>query len=290
MIVNTRVFNFRFTIGTLIVAFIVLAAYGFSNYNELKSNSDFLAHEKKLLLQELNDFIERYDELGFEQNSLKAQFEISKLRAKKAFDSLEVLNANLSVLSKYRAELMFLKRQNKILQSDSLNYVIENLVEVNEDISEALELQKAFNESLITKNFSLMKTIREGSMLFANSFDAKVYRMKNSGEKVETDKAGNAETFEVCFVLAENPLVTKGTKNLYIQILGPDNNIVNDKGAVNFGEYSLIYSMNLNVEYNNSSQEFCTEIPNNESFKEGVYYISVFENERQLGRTEIELN
>lgn len=290
MIVNTRVLNFRFTIGTLIVAFIVLAAYGFSNYNELKSNSDYLAHEKKLLLKELNDFIERYDELGSEANSLKSRFEISRLRAKKAFDSLEILNANLNVLSKYKAELMFLKRQNKILQSDSLNYVIENLVEENEEITEALELQKAFNESLKTKNFSLMRTIREGSRLFANSFDAKVYKIKSSGERVVTQKANNAETFEVCFALAENPLVSKGTKKLYVQILGPDNNVVNDLGAVNFGDYSLIYSAALMIDYDNSAKEVCAEIPNKESFMEGKYHISVFENERQLGRTEIVLD
>ena len=109
MIVNTKVFNFRFTLGTLIVAIIALSAYGFSNYSALKSETVYLVHEKKLLQQELSNFIERYDELASENNSLKSQFENSRTRAKIAYDSMSMLNANLSVLSKYKAELMFLK-------------------------------------------------------------------------------------------------------------------------------------------------------------------------------------
>ena len=78
------------------------------------------------------------------------------------------------------------------------------------------------------------------SFVFFNSFDAKVYRERSLGKKVETKKASNADSFEVCFVIAENPIAEKGNKNLFIQIVGPDNNVVNDKGAVVFGESSLI--------------------------------------------------
>lgn len=290
MIVNTKVFNYRFTIGTLIVAIIVLASYGFSNYSAIKSDNDYLTHEKKLLQKELGDFIERYDELGLENTSLESQFENAKVRAQNAYDSLSILKANVSVLSQFRAELMFLKKQNKILQSDSLTKIIDDLVEENVEITDALKQQETLNASLEKENSSLTESIEEGSLLFANSFDAKVFREKKSGEKVETDKYSNAETFEICFVIGENPIASEGSKRLFIQILGPDNNVVNDKGAVNFGESSLIYSAIMNIEYNNVSEEICSIIPNNDSFKKGVYYVSVFENERKLGNTQIELN
>ena len=61
MIVNTKVFNYKFTIGTLVVAIIVLAAYGFSKYSDVRSDKNYLTHEKKLLQKELNDFINRYE-------------------------------------------------------------------------------------------------------------------------------------------------------------------------------------------------------------------------------------
>jgi hypothetical protein len=290
MIVNTKVFNYRFTIGTLILAIIALAAYGFSNNSVVRSENDFLKHEKKLLQKELNAFIERYDELDLENYSLKSQFEITRKRAQNAYDSLSILKANVAVLSRFRAELMFLRKQNEILQSDSLTHVIKTLENENVEYVSELNKQAALNKDLEEENTKLNATLEKGSLLLANSFEAKVYRKKNSGERMETDKASHAETVEVCFVIAENPLVPKGRKNLFIQILGPDNNVVNDKGAVNFYEYSLIYSTLVNVGYDNIAEEVCTVIPNNDAFISGIYRISVFENERKLGGTEIELN
>lgn len=290
MIVNTKVFNYRFALGTLIIAVIALATYGFSNYSTLESDHDFLTHEKKLLQKELRVFIERYDTLDLEKNSLKSQFESTKKRAQIAYDSLSILKANVAVLARFRAELMFLRKQNRIMQSDSLTEVIKGLEEENVKYATALELQEEYNLSLKKENLELSETIEVGSQLFVNSFRALVFRKKGSGDRVETDKASNAEFFEVCFVLAENPLASKGSKKLFIQILGPDNNVVNDKGAVNFGESSLIYSSFINVEYDNLAEDICVIIPNNETFETGTYFLSVFENERKLGHTQIELN
>lgn len=290
MIVNTKVFNYRFTIGTLILAFIALAAYGFSNYSVVKSENDFLKHEKKLLQKELNAFIERYDELDLEHYSLKSKFEITRKRAQNAYDSLSILKANVAVLSRFRAELMFLRKQIKMSQSDSLVHVIKSLENENDNYASELNKQVVVNNDLKDENTKLNARIEKGSLLFANSFEAKVFRKKNSGEKIETNKASHAETVELCFVIAENPLVQKGIKNLFIQILGPDNNVVNDKGAVNFYEYSLIYSSLVNVDYDNVAEEICTVIPNNDAFMSGIYRISVFENERKLGGAQIELH
>jgi len=45
MIVNPQVFNYRFTIGTLVVAFTVLAAYSYTSYVSAQSKEDFLNHD-----------------------------------------------------------------------------------------------------------------------------------------------------------------------------------------------------------------------------------------------------
>ena len=42
MIVNPQVFNYRFTIGTLVVAFTVLDAYSYTSYKYAQSKEDFL--------------------------------------------------------------------------------------------------------------------------------------------------------------------------------------------------------------------------------------------------------
>ncbi|MBT8253948.1 MAG: hypothetical protein HKN00_02030 [Flavobacteriaceae bacterium] len=290
MIVNTTVLNFRFALGTLIVALFVLAAYGFSNYSALKSDADFLMHEKKLLQQELNKVIVRYDELGLKNDSLKSKFETAKQRAQSAFDSLDKLKIDVSVLTQVQSELMFLRRQNKKIESDSMNRVVEKLQQEKVEITRSLIQQEQDNAELRSVNEDLESSLEGGSQIMANSIRAKVFWNDRSGKMTETDKANKAEIIDVCFVLSENPLAEKGDKDLYVQILGPDSNVVNDLGAVEFGEQLLIYSSKINVEYRNRAKEICVEIPNNMAFNSGVYLISVFENERRLGGTQIELN
>ena len=91
-------------------------------------------------------------------------------------------------------------------------------------------------------------------------------------------------------MIAENGIAPEGSKEIYVQIIDPDNNIVADKGSVNFGDQSLIYSEKESVQYSNLALDLRFTIQNNEAFKTGNYYINVFENNRRLGGTQIELN
>ncbi len=290
MLVNTRFFNYRLTIGTLIVAILAIAAYGFSGYKDIRSDSKYLVQEKKLLQQELGEFIELYEELGSENQSLKSQFNSLSSRARVAFDSLSQLNANLSVLSQLKAELMFLKRQNVILKSDSLTRALDAIEKEKAVMQKRLNRTARLNAALERENAELAEALSEGARLSANSFRTKVFRQKGTKELLETQRAKFANLFEVCFVIAENRLTEQGKRTLFIQILGPDNNVINDKGAVEFGNLSLIYSSDIEVNYTNRAEEICTLIPNIESFKKGVYHVSVFEDEQILGKTQIELN
>ena len=65
---------------------------------------------------------------------------------------------------------------------------------------------------------------------------------------------------------------------------------LSDKGSINFGDESLIYSHKESINYNNAAIDICLNIENDEAFKSGLYYINVFENNRRLGGTQIELN
>lgn len=65
---------------------------------------------------------------------------------------------------------------------------------------------------------------------------------------------------------------------------------MSDQGSIEFDDSLLIYSSKTTVEYNNQVLEVCADIEKEEYFKEGLYYISVFEDERRLGGTKIELN
>lgn len=289
MIVNPQEFNYRLVLGSLLAAFIAFAAFGIVNYNDLKSDSDFLKQEKKLLRQELSAFIDRYDELDSENELIVEEYNLAVSRAQEALDSLTSLKADIAILSHVQAELIALKRQSRSWKIDSLRLLIEDLQEDKEQISKALIQETIMGDQLKAQNRYLTDLIKAGNRIYANSFRAVAQRSEKEVNFLETNRASKAEQLEICFVIGENPLAQSGKKELFIQVVGPDNNVINDKGAVNFGDLSLIFSSSLEIDYQNHHLEVCEIIPNSEAFKKGLYYISVFENERRLGGTRLEL-
>ena len=292
MIVNPKVFNYKLTIGTLIVAFTILASYSYASYNSTKSNENFLKHENKLLESQIFEIISSYDKLGKVNQSLEFELGDIKNRIEITLDSLKELKADVSLIYKYRDELMYLKSQQNSLikKGDSFFDINQELIKQNSSISEILEQQISLISILENEKEVLKINLDKGALISANSFKAKAYKLKSSGDIIETTKASNSSSIKVCFNIAENNLAIKQDLELYIQVIGPDNNVVADKGAITFNEQSLIYSSKIKVNYNNKVIEVCTNIETEESLQEGKYYITVFENKRRLGVTHLDLN
>ena len=289
MIVNPQVFNYRFTIGTLVVAFTVLAAYSYTSYTSAQSKEDFLNQEKKLLENQISKVISGYDELGNINENLKSELDNTQNIITKTQDSLKELQANMSLIYKYRDELLTLKKQqsNLIKKSDSFLAVNAELSKQNTSISSLLNKQFDVISTLKEDKAKLDNDIKKGSLVSANSFEAIAFSVKKSGDKIETKKADKTKNISVAFVLAENPLAAKQKKDLYIQIIGPNNNVVADKGAIEFDESSLIYSYKNSILYNKTTLEVSANIETNETLEAGRYIINVFDHSKRLGSTEI---
>ena len=294
MIVNPQFFNYRLIIGSLVVAIAVLAVFSFTNYESAKEHQHYLEQEKKLVETELSQLIKRYDEVADINDYMTSQLKDAKITTRKTLDSLRLLKSDLSVISRFKNQLIILKNKNKQLFEtfDSLSDV--NTILAKEKLLASTELQRQLdaNSTLLKKNKTLNKTIEKGAIMTANSFKAKAYLNKN-GRLYETRKAHKAETIEVCFTLAENALTEKGDKELYIQIVNPKNNVVANRGFIEFGDSSLIYSVKTIVHYDNEVVDVCTNILSGISdiqLDKGTYYVSVFYKDRKLGTTQIELD
>ena len=294
MIVNPQLFNYRLIIGSLVVAIAVLAVFSFTNYESVREHQQFLEQEKELVENELSQMIERYDEVAGTNEYLTSQLKDARTDTKRALDSLRMLKSDVSVIARYKAQLLIFKSKNKQLFEtiDSLNEINENLEKDKLLAHNELKKQLDANSSLTKMNESLSKTIEKGALLTANSFKAKAYLNKN-GRLHETKRANKAETMEVCFTLAENALTEKGDKELYVQIVNPKNNVVADKGSIEFGDSSLIYSVKTVINYNNKVVDVCTNVmsdPSDQPWSKGTYFVSVFYKDRKLGSTQVILD
>lgn len=293
MIVNPQFFNYRIIIGSLILGITALGVFSFNSYESSKAHQQFLDQEKKLVESELSQMIIRYDDLSLTGELISEELDSAKKTTNSALEQLRLMKSDFSVLTRVKSELSKIKSENSVLfrTLDSITSQNERLEKEKQLAYTELNEQKKSNTSLLKINKSLNNSIEKGALLTANSFKAEAY--KSGVNASSTTKAAQANRIDVCFTLAENKLTDKGMKDIYIQILNPLNNVIGNKGAVEFGQFLLFYSHKQRINYNNDVINVCTSIPaqeNDKPFTEGTYYVSVFHKERKLGSTQIELN
>ena len=293
MIVSPHIFNYRLIISSLLVVLTVLGIYSFTNYKSIKSYEEFLEQEKSLIENELSEMLTSYDQLNEDYDFLDLQLLEAKQETKDALDSLKLLKGDLSIITKFKNHLLVLKSKSKILVGtiDSLNTANINLEKEKRYALNTIKKKTLAINNLEDTNDSLNKTIDNASLLKATHLNAQAYKLR-SGKKRFTEKAKRANIIDVCITLTENPLTEKGKKDIYIQIVSPQGNVVSDKGEILFGNSSLIYSKKQIINYNSEDLEVCTAIvadDEDQPFVKGYYFINVFHKNIKLGGTSIEL-
>jgi hypothetical protein len=294
MIVNPQLFNYRLITGSLIVGIAVLSILSFTNYQSIEARQQFLKQEKKLVEIELSQMIQRYDDVSLKNNLMTSQLEVAKKDTENAFDSVRLLRSQLSIIPKIKHQVSDLKSKNSVLVStvNAVNLKNAELEKDNIVAYNTLEKLSNINTSLSEENKSLNGSLKKASVLTANSFGA-MATSKAFGKTVVTSKASKAETIEVSFTIGENVFADASETDIYIQILTPENNVFADKGAINFGESSLIYSSKKIVPYNNQVLEVSIAInaeEDDQPLTKGTYFITVFNKDRKLGSTQLQLD
>lgn len=294
MIVNPQLFNYRLINGVLVIAIVVLGSISFSSYNTLKNQKAVAEQEFNLVQQELSQMIALYEEVGVENEERTLQLQQSKSRIYSLLDSLEAVKSDLPLITKFKQESMALRyRQNELItELDSKKREITDLVEETNKALETIGFQKDQLELLTEENEKLAFMIKEITGLSANNIEGTALITSRSNDDIVTEIASKANNLEVCFTIEENTFSPKGNKDIYVQILDPYNNVVSDRGAVQFGNTYLVYSGKTSVNYRNTNLDVCTKINVNseEPLVEGDYLITVFHDNEVLGTSKIILN
>jgi hypothetical protein len=291
MIVNPQLFSYRLIIGALLVVLTVIGIYSFNSYKSISSYEDFLEQEKLLIEKELSEMLISYDQLSEDYDLMASQLQEAKIETKLALDSLRLLKSDLSIISRFKDQLLVLKAKSKVLVGtiDSLHRANKRLEEEKRFAINTIEEKTLTINELEGANDSLNRTIDHAALLKAGRIEANSYKLK-SGKKRFTMRARRSNAIDVCVTLNENPLTQRGPKDLYIQIVSPEGNVISDKGEIVFGERSLIYSKKETVDYSNESLEVCTAVvadKDDQPFSKGYYYINVFHENMKLGSTSI---
>lgn len=294
MIVFPQSFNYRLIIGTLVIALAILGSYSISSFNAFQIQEEFLEQETKLVQNELTEMISLYDDVAIENESITYQLEQSKSKVLNILDSVKKEKANLSLISSYRLQIRSLKneRENIFTQIDSLVRNNNTLKVQVDSVSQQFENQKMQLAYLTEKNNNLNAIVSKVTLLKVKDLKATALKTSSSFVVYETKKLTESDHIEICATLSNNEFTPEGNKNIYVQILDPNNKVVSERGILKFQGMDLKYSGKTTIKSITENITACLKISieEKEKLKAGTYNINVFQNSNLLGNTTLDLN
>lgn len=293
MIITPHPFGQKLIIAALAAVATTAGIFGYSAYESHKTQELFLTQEKKLVEHELSQIISSYEDLKYSHSALAVQFDSLQRSSQMAMDKLKLTDHNLDFFVQLKSELATVKAINSKLNKslDSARTYTVNLESDKRVAQNALQEQQASNEALIKTNNFLNHTLKKTALLTINALYARAH--KTNGHDSQTTRAGQTKHIDICFSIPKNELVPKGAKDIYIQVVNPLNNVIGNKGALKFGDSSLIYSYKHHINYAHEALNICSNIEVKRYDKplvKGVYHVSVFHDDHKLGNTQFVLN
>jgi len=279
-------------IGLLVVLLVSLAGYTYTLIQQNKETVLFLEADKAEVQKELEALVVSYNEI-LQDNKLKDKDLIAaRDRIIVLLDSVKDYKANLSIITRYKAQVKGLKNERAQLfkRADSLLVVTQRLAIEKDSTTAVLIKTIKVVDSVTTANTQLFNSLEKGALIGISNLDATAIIVRKGGKIKETKRASRADKIRVCYTIAPNTLAQAGDRVLYVQVINPDNNIIGDKSNITFGQDLLTYSKSESVFYENQALDVCAILgTTGQDVLKGLYTINIFDAQRQIGSTTLML-
>ena len=282
----------KILIGLLLVLLVSLAGYTYTLIQQNKETVLFLEADKAEVQKELEALVVSYNEI-LQDNELKDKDLIAaRDRIIVLLDSVKDYNTNLSIITRYKAQVRGLKNERTQLfkRADSLLVVTQRLAIEKDSTTAVLVKTIKVVDSVTTANTQLFKSLEKGALIGITNLDATAIIVRKGGKIKQTKRASRADKIRVCYTIAPNTLAQAGDRVLYVQVINPDNNIIGDKSNITFGQDLLTYSKSPSVFYENQALDVCAIVGTaGQDVLKGLYTINIFDAQRQIGSTTLML-
>ena len=282
----------KILIGLLVVLLVSLAGYTYTLIQQNKETVLFLEADKAEVQKELEALVVSYNEI-LQDNELKDKDLIAaRDRIIVLLDSVKDYKANLSIITRYKAQVRGLKNERTQLfkRADSLLVVTQRLAIEKDSTTAVLVKTIKVVDSVTTANTQLFNSLEKGALIGITNLDATAIIVRKGGKIKQTKRASRADKIRVCYTIAPNTLAQAGDRVLYVQVINPDNNIIGDKSNITFGQDLLTYSKSESVFYENQALDVCAIVGTaGQDVLKGLYTINIFDAQRQIGSTTLML-
>jgi hypothetical protein len=260
----------------IIIILLTLVLFGSFFYiykisDRTKSVVISLREEKLLILKDLEKSKFFLDQALSNKTTLNSQLVLEQEKVKKLIQEIQKNDVNESKILEYKKGVINVNERIYALMKE-LSFYKKKADSTNV----ILDKQKTLNDTLTNSNKLLSKKIVDASKLYYYGLETIAYKLRSSGEKVETEKARKVNLLKISFSIAENKLIETSSNILYIQIIDSKSNVIGTKKTENFGSSSLIYSFTTNVDYKNKTIKIEEEFPV-ENMEKGSYTVNLFD-------------
>ncbi|WP_053972664.1 hypothetical protein [Mangrovimonas sp. ST2L15] len=282
----------KVALGIALVLFLGAAFYSFSLLNEKKETEAQLTKEKQMVINDYDKLAKQYD-LAIKDNEISNQNLVdAKARIEGLIDSLKVSETNVQSLWRYKKKYLNLQQEMDVLMAENDKLKIENqLLATSLDSTKIrLEERTMFTDSLLVQNTALAEVMSDASVL--QTVDLKGFGVieRSSGKLIPTERARRSDKIRVCFTVAKNKLVQAGEQELYVQVVGPNNQILGVNEQIQMGEETINYSLVSTFNYENTNLNICEFVePLNDKFEDGRYKVNVYNDKELISSTEFTL-
>ncbi|CAI8373618.1 MAG: Uncharacterised protein [Flavobacteriaceae bacterium] len=282
----------KILIAVLVVLLLSLAGYTYTLIQQNEETVLVLEADKAEVQKELEALVVSYNEI-LKDNELKDKDLIAaRDRILVLLDSVKGYKANLSLISRYKAQVRGLKNERTQLfkRADSLLVITQRLTVEKDSTTAVLNQTIKAVDSVTIANTQMSKSLEKGALIGITNLDATAIIVRKRGKIKQTKRSSRADKIKVCYTIAPNMLAQAGDRLFYVQVMNPDNNVIGDKSSITFGQDLLTYSKSASVFYENQALEVCAIVDgSSQELVKGLYNITVFDAGRQIGTTTLVL-
>ena len=232
--------------------------------------------QKNILRDELDDLIDEHDDLLEEYGDLNEQLFQKDSLIQQQIGEIRNLIRTKNDLKEARLKIENLKRiaQNYVKDIDSLYNVTERLssekdsvIKVNKDINWK-------NYKLNKTNIKLSEKVNMGSTLKIKDITVEPFRYRGTGKEVSTRSAAKTQTLRTCFYISANLIAEAGEKEVLLQFVNPENNILCSSDTIISN--NVLFSASTTVDYKNQQLFVCLDWQRYVPLVEGNYIVKIY--------------
>lgn len=240
--------------------------------------------DKREMENQYAEFASQYGELkkGIKDDSLVNRLSREQERAEALLKELQDTKANST------AEILRLKKELATVRAVLRDYIrqVDSLQQINQTLMGERDMARADanrirleNSNIQAENSNLNQKVAIAAQL--NATGISVTPLKKNGKQAKKSK--DIVRFAISFTITRNVTANAGNRNVYVRLLKPNQQVVNESGNFSYENRNISYSAVKTIEYSGQETHITMYVPCNEFLSGGNYAAYVFADGQMIG-------